>query len=143
MSFTSAMQHCPTELEYVSADDINNRVTFRALSKSGARGGYNYASLDVVTGEWHCSCKGAETNKECWHGTLLRAAFDALPAVVLARQYTTEQMIKAGTKAARMVRVYRRRSFRVLPADQVALVAARGVYLERRRAALAAAPAAA
>lgn len=137
MSFTSAMQHCPTELEYVSADDINNLVTFRAVSRSGAHGAYNYASLDVVTGEWHCSCKGAETNKECWHGTLLRAAFEALPAVVLARQYTTEQLLRAGTKAARMVRAYRGRTWRVLPADAVALVACRSVYLERKRAATA------
>jgi hypothetical protein len=143
MSFQSAANHEPGELEYVSADDINNLVTFRAVSRSGANGGYNYASLDVASGEWHCSCKGAATGRECWHASLLQAAWDAHPARVLASRYTTAQLLAAGTKAARMVRVYRRRGFRVLPADQVALVAARSVYLERKRAALAAAPAAA
>jgi hypothetical protein len=143
MSFVTAAEHCITELEFVSADDVLNIVTFRALSKSGATGAYNYASLDVVTGETHCSCKGAETHRECWHMTLLQAAFEALPAVALARQYTTEQLVKAGTKAARMCRVYRRRAWRVLPADAVALVACRAEYRRRMGLVAVAAPVAA
>lgn len=137
MSFTSAAHHEPAELEYVSADDINNLVTFRAVSVSGANGGYNYASLDVASGEWHCSCKGAATGRECWHAALLQAAWDAHPARVLASRYTTAQLLRAGVKAARMCRAYRGRTWRVLPADAVALVACRSVYLERKRAAMA------
>lgn len=132
MSFVTAAEHCITELDFVSADDILNVVTFRALSKSGVNGAYNYASLDVLTGETHCSCKAAETHRECWHITLLRAAFDALPAVALARRYTSDQLVRAGTKAARMVRVYRARTWRVLPADQIALVACRAEFLRRK-----------
>jgi hypothetical protein len=143
MSFQSASHHEPAELTFVSADDINNLVTFRAVSVSGSNGGYNYASLDVASGEWHCSCKGAATGRECWHGSLLQAAWDAHPARVLASRYTTAQLLRAGVKAARMARVYRARAWRVLPADAVALVACRSVFLERKRAALVAAEAAA
>jgi hypothetical protein len=142
MSFTTAAHHEPKELEYVSADDVLNVVTFRAPSKSQAHGAYNYASLDVVTGEAHCSCKGAETGRECWHITLLVAAFEAQPAVALARQYTGDQLVKAGTKSARMCRVYRARTWRVLPADAIALIACRYEFLRRKGVKVAASEAA-
>jgi hypothetical protein len=133
MSYVTAADHCPTELEFVSADDVLNIVTYRAISRSGANGAYNHASLDVHTGETHCSCKAAATGRECWHVTLLPAAFDAHPARTLAARYTSEQLLAAGTKAARMVRVYRRRTWRVLPADQVAVVACRAEWFRRRQ----------
>lgn len=142
MSDVTATDHEPAELEYVSADDVLNVVTFRALSKSQAHGAYNYASLDVVTGAWHCSCKGAETGRECWHASLIVAAFEALPAVALARQYTSDQLVKAGTKAARMIRVYRARTWSVLPADQISLLACRYEFLRRKGVKVAASEAA-
>lgn len=133
MSFTTASNHCITELGFVSADDIHNHVTYRALSNS-RNGEWNYASLDIATGETHCSCKGHETGRECWHCTLIRAAWEAHPARVLAAQYTSEQLVRAGTKFARMCRVYRARIWRVLPDHAVGLLACRDEYLKRTRA---------
>jgi hypothetical protein len=132
MSFVTAAHHEPAELVYLSADDVNNLVHFQAASASKANGPWNTVSLDVLTGEAHCTCKGAETNRECWHLTLVQAAWDAHPARVLASRYTTDQLVKAGTKAARMCRVYRRRTWRVLPADAVAVVACRAEWFARK-----------
>lgn len=132
MSFVTAAEHCITELEYVSADDLLNIVHYRAASKSGTNGQYNYVGLDVVTGDTHCGCKGAECGKTCWHMTLAQAAWDAHPARALASGYTDEQLTRAGHKAANMCRVYRRRTWRVLPADQVALLACRVEYRARQ-----------
>lgn len=138
MSFASAAHHEPADLIFVSADDIHNTVTFQAASASRANGPWNTIVLDVLTGESLCNCKGAEANRECWHATLVRAAWDGHPARVLASRYTDDQLVAAGTKAARMCRVYRRRSWRVLPADAVALVACRDIFLTRTRQARAA-----
>lgn len=131
MSFTTAQFHCPTELEYVSANDVQNYVTFRAVSKSGATGGYNYVSLDIITGESLCGCKGAECGKVCWHRTLVQAAFNAHPVRLEVTNYTDEQLLRAGHKAANMLRVTRRRTWRVLPADQIRLLACRVEYRAR------------
>jgi hypothetical protein len=138
MSARTAAFHCPTELVFVSADDIHNTVTFQAASASRANGPWNTIVLDVLTGESLCNCKGAEANRECWHATLVQAAWEGHPARTLAGRYTDEQLVAAGTKAARMCRVYRRRTWRVLPADAVALVACRDEFLRRTRRARAA-----
>jgi len=114
MSVATAAYHEPAELTYLSADDTNNLVHFQAASASKANGPWNTVGLDVLTGETHCTCEGAEANRECWHQTLVQPAWDAHSARQLARQYTADQLVKVGTKAARMVRVYRRRTWRVL-----------------------------
>lgn len=143
MSFQSAAHHEPTELVFLSADDIHNHVYYQAVSVSKANGPWNTAVLDVISGEIHCSCLGFQTGRECWHATLVQAAWEGHPARQLARQYTDDQLVAAGTKAARMVRVYRRRTWRVLPTDAVALVACRAEWFRRRAKASAAIPVAA
>lgn len=136
MSAATAAQHTIAELQYVAADDINNVVTFRSRSASRP-GQYNTTQLDIVTGETLCDCRGAECGKECWHVDLIAAAWLAHEAVVLARRYNDQQLSAAGRKAANMCAVYRRRCFRVLPDDQLALLACRTAYRERWAPALA------
>lgn len=137
MSARTAAEHDYSELQYVSADDVNSVVTFRARSASKV-GHYNLVKLDIVTGEILCDCRAAECGRECWHVALVPAAWLNHEAVCLARRYNDQQLRKAGEKAARMCRVYRRRSWRILPADQLALLACRTVYRERWAEALAA-----
>lgn len=134
MSFTTASHHCITELEYVSADDLLNIVHYRAVSKSKAHGEYNHVGLDIITGETHCDCKAAECGRECWHRTLIQASWDAHPARIQATGYNNEQLLKAGHKAANMIRVTRRRTWRILPADQLGLLACRAEYAARKAA---------
>lgn len=137
MSARTAAMHDHTELEFVSADDLANVVTFRARSASKV-GHYNTVSLDIATGETLCDCRAAEFGRECWHADLIPAAWLDHEAVRLARRHTDAQLAAAGRKAARMCRVYRSRSWRVLPDDQLALLACRTVYRERWAPALAA-----
>jgi hypothetical protein len=134
MSFVTAAEHCITELEYVSADDVLNIVHFRSLSASRKNGEWNHTSLDIIGGATLCTCKGFETGRECWHVTLVLAAWQAHPARVSASRYTGEQLVRAGHKAANMLRVTRTRTWRVLPSDQVQLLACRDEYLRRTRA---------
>jgi hypothetical protein len=134
MSFTTASHHCITELTFTGADDVLNIVHFRSLSASRTNGEWNHTSLDIVGGATLCTCKGFETGRECWHCTLILAAWQAHPARTLAAGYNGEQLLRAGQKAANMLRVTRRRTWRVLPADQVALLACRDEYLRRTRA---------
>ena len=143
MSAATAALHRTAELTFARADDVLNQVHYTSVSASGANGATNHTALDVITGEVLCSCKGAECGRACWHADLIAAARAAHPAVALARQYTTEQLVKAGTKAARMCRVYRARAWRVLPADAVAVVACRQEYRRRMGRAVATAEAAA
>lgn len=136
MSFTTAQYHCPSELEFVNADDLHNEVTFRSASYSQP-GGYHTTTLNVLTGERTCSCFGAKRS-ECWHQTLIAAAWDGHAARSQARRYTASQLLKAGAKARNMVEVYRARCWSTLPADRVAVVACRQEW--RERAALAHSP---
>ena len=50
MSFTTAAHHCPSEMEFVDADDRRNEVTFRSASYSQP-GGFHTTTLNVATGE--------------------------------------------------------------------------------------------
>lgn len=127
---SSAAFHEPGELTFCRADDIHNVVTFSAPSKSqpGAR---HSVSLDAQTGEVLCSCKAAECGQRCWHVELVRAAWEGTAAYRQASRLTAAQLVAAGRKAQRMVTVYRRRTWRVLPADAAMLVACRDVWWQR------------
>ena len=131
MTAQTAAYHCPTELQFMEADDLLNIVHFAAPSKSAAHK-VNLVGLDIITGETFCTCKGAECGLECWHQTLVRAAWEGHTARVLASRYTADQLTVAGRKALAMCTIYRRRCGRCLPADQVALLAARCEYRARR-----------
>lgn len=131
MSYATAAYHCPTELAFVDADDILNIVHFAVASKSDPATP-NIVGLDIITGETHCSCKGAECGRECWHQTLVQAAWDGHAARALAARYNGEQLATAARKALAMCNAYRARSGRCLPSDQVALLACRAEYRRRR-----------
>ena len=127
----TARFHCPSELAFLDADDLLNVVHYAAPSKSRP-GDANVVALDVLTGATRCTCKAAETGHGCWHQTLVQAAWDGHPARILASKYNVAQLQAAGAKASRMCRIYRRRIWRCLPADQLALLACRSEYRRRR-----------
>ena len=131
MSYATAAYHCPTELAFVDADDILHIVHFAVASKTDPATP-NIVALDVLTGETHCSCKGAQCGRECWHQTLAMAAWEGHPTRVLAGKYNDDQLSAAGRKAHTMCTVYRARCGRCLPDDQIALVACRCAYRARR-----------
>ena len=131
---STAAWHCPTELTFIRADDLHNTVTYSAPSKSKP-GTRNSVSLDLQTGETYCTCKAAEVGNRCWHVELVRAAWEGHEAFILACRMNGAQLVAAGKKALHMTIVYRRRSWRVLPADQATLLACRDVYRQRHPAA--------
>lgn len=134
MSFVTAAEHCITELTFTGADDVLNIVHFRSLSASRTNGEWNHTSLDIISGATLCTCKAAECGRECWHRTLIQASWDAHPARVQAARYSNEQLLRAGHKAANMIRVTRRRTWRILPADQIGLLSCRAEYAARKAA---------
>ncbi len=135
----SSLWHCPTELAYLDADDLTNIVHYSAASKSRP-GDANIVALDTATGASFCNCRAAECGRSCWHQALAQAAWDGSPARILAGKYTNDQLRAAGSKAAHMCRWARHRRFRVLPADQLALLACRAEYRRRFPAAAEVAP---
>lgn len=137
MSFQTASYHCPSELIFTDADDRHNEVTYRSASYSQP-GGWHTTTLNVLTGERTCSCFGAKRS-ECWHQTLIAAAWDGHAARSQARRYTAAQLLRAGAKARNMVDTYRARGWATCLADRVAVVALRQEW--RERSALAHAPA--
>jgi len=137
MSFASAAYHDPSELTFLSANEVENTVAFTAPSKSQP-GKVNTVQLCIQTGETLCDCKGAECQRECWHQTLAAASWLNHPAVCGARRLGPTQLVARGEKLANMCRQYRERIGRPLPADAVGLLAARTVWWERKRAAQAA-----
>ena len=138
---SSAAWHCPTELAFLDADDLTNIVHFAAPSAS-TPGKVNTVGLDVLTGETHCTCRAAECGRRCWHVALAQAAWDGHAARILAAKFSDQQLQASGKKAAHMCAWARHRRYRVLPADQVALLAARCEYRRRNPAAAALAEAA-
>ncbi len=134
MSIRTAAHHCPSELTFVAANEVERTVAYTALSKHQA-GRVNTVQLCLQTGETLCDCKGAECGRECWHQTLVMAAWLAHPAVCGARRLGPGQLEAFGKKLASMCKVYRERIGRPLPADAVGLLAARTVWRERLNAA--------
>lgn len=131
MSARTAAFHCPTELTFLDADDLLNIVHFTAPSSRDSAI-VNTVGLDVITGETFCTCTGAEFGRECWHQTLVRAAWDGHSARLLAARMSDDQLTVAGRKALAMCNVYRARINRPLPDDATTLVACRCEYRARR-----------
>ncbi len=137
MSARTMAQHSPAELTLAACDDTTAIVSFVAPSAS-TPGKHNTVSLDTATGAIFCDCKGAECGRECWHRDLVLQAWERHPAVLDVKWLPTDRLIRYGMKVSAMAAVYMARCGRTLPADAVAILAAR--YEFRRRAA--AAPAA-
>lgn len=81
----SSLAHCPSELQLVRLDDRLGIAYFAADSKSEP-GKVNVVGLDIQTGESHCSCTGSEVGRDCWHRSLVQAAWDghtARPALAV------------------------------------------------------------
>jgi len=128
--------HRPDDLAFRDADDRRNLVTYTAPSASHP-GETNTCTLDVLTMQASCDCRGAHAGRPRWHVALIDLAWERHPVCREARHMTTAQLAAMGLKAARMCRVYRRRTWNTLPADRVALVAARGEWRRRRPVAVA------
>jgi len=107
-------------------------VHYSAPSKSRP-GDANVIGLDILTGATCCNCRAAETNHQCWHATLVQAAWDGHPARILAARFNDDQLQASGRKAAHMTAWARHRRCRVHPLDQLNLLAARSEYRRRYR----------
>jgi len=135
MSARTAPLHRPAELTFLAADHITGIVDFTAPSGHDAER-VNTVSLDTTNGATLCDCRGADCNRQCWHRDHAAAAWLATGAMAEVRWLTVAGLVRYGRKARRMVDTYTLRVGRVLPADALALVAARSEY--RLRAARAA-----
>ncbi len=136
MSARTATLHTASELAFVAADHVTGIVHFAAPSKHET-GRVNTVSLDTTNGAIHCDCKGAECGQTCWHADHVHAAWLASPAMAQVRWLADGQLYRYGRKHRLCVDTYTRRTGRFLPADALALVAARHEW-RRRVAALAA-----
>lgn len=134
MSTLTAPLHTPAELSFHGCDDHTGIVAFVAPSEHDAAR-VNTTALDTLTGAIHCDCRGAECHRACWHADHITAAWLASPAMRAVRWLTTDQLLRYGLHHAGLVATYRARIGRALPADLVAVTAARCEW--RRRAALA------
>ncbi len=137
-----SLWHCPTELTFIDADDLTNIVHYSAPSKSRP-GAANIVALDILSGATFCTCRAAECGRMCWHAELVQAAWDGHEARLLAARFSADQLRNAGSKAGHMCAWARHRRFRVLPADQLSLLACRAEYRRRFPAAVEVAAAAA
>ena len=136
MSARTAPLHTPVELAFLAADHSTGIVEFTAPSAHDpAR--VNTVSLDTTNGETLCDCQAGECHRQCWHQDHILAAWLATGGMAEVRWLTPAGLVRYGQKHRRMVDTYARRTGRVLPADALALVAARSEY--RLRAAHAAA----
>lgn len=129
MGQKSAADHCPSELQFVDADDRRMTVTFRSASYAQP-GAFHTTTLALLSGQAACSCYGAQRGV-CWHQALIRAAWEGHEARALARRYTATQLRQVGAKAAHMIRAYRGRCWATLPADRSTVVACRQEFLAR------------
>ncbi len=141
MSVLSAPQHTAAELTFVSCDHVTGIVAFAAPSKHDAAR-VNVVSLDTTNGAIHCTCKGAECGRRCWHADHVRAAWLAIPAMQQVRWLSDAGLARHGRKVRAMVAIYAACVGRILPADALALVAARHEWRLRAARAAALAPAA-
>ncbi len=133
MSIRTAPQHTAAELAFVAADHVTGIVEFAAASKSRP-GEAHVVSLDTTNGAIHCTCKGAECGRRCWHADHVAAAWLPTPAMQQVRWLSDESLVRHGKKARSMVTIYAARIGRILPADALSLVAA-GCEWRRRVAA--------
>jgi hypothetical protein len=131
MSARTAPLHRADELRFLDACDRTNIVHFQSDSRHAAAR-TNTTGLDVLTGATYCDCKAGECHKVCWHLAAVIAAWDAEPARCEVAWLTDAQLVRYGTKAAAMLAVYRARTGRVLPMDQINVVAARAEYRLRQ-----------
>ncbi len=141
MSALTAPRHTAAELTFVSCDHVTGIVAFAAPSKHDATR-VNVVLLDTTNGAIHCTCKGAECGRRCWHADHVHAAWLASPAMLRVRWLSDAGLARHGRKARAMVAIYEACAGRILPADALALVAARHEWRLRasRAAALAPAP---
>ena len=136
MSARTAPQHTADELTLVACDHVTGIVAFAAPSKHDATR-VNVVALDTTNGAVHCTCKGAECGRRCWHADHVLAAWLAAPAMRQVRWLTDAGLVRHGRKARAMVTIYAVRTGRFRPADALSLIAARHEW--RWRAARAAA----
>jgi len=119
-------------LRFVSADTTTGIVAYATPSQHDA-GRTNIVSLDTTNGDAYCDCKAGECHTDCWHLAAVRAAWDTELATLGVIWLTDAQLVRYGTKAARMVNTYQTRVGRSLASDRLALLATRAEYRRRVR----------
>src|SRR5947207_6554731 len=109
----TATAHRPEELTFRDCDDRTSTVVYTAPTASILARRWPVV-LDVLTGATACDCWATRNGRACWHRALVAAAWDAHPAAYEARFMTSEQLLRSGVKARRMVAVYRRPAWSTL-----------------------------
>lgn len=72
MSARTAARHTADELTY---HGIRGEFAVFSATSASKPGKHNIIVRDVVTGQFHCDCKGAECGRRCWHADLLETAW--------------------------------------------------------------------
>ncbi len=72
MATRTAAQHTADELAYHGTSGEIAVFSSASASRPGAR---NFTYRDIVTGEAHCECRGAECGRRCWHLDWLETAW--------------------------------------------------------------------
>ena len=72
MSAKTAALHTADELTY---HGIRGEVAIFSAKSASKPGQHNVIVRDVVTGEYHCDCTGAECGRRCWHADWLETAW--------------------------------------------------------------------
>lgn len=96
----SSLTHCPSELTFHSAN-VGLGIVYFVADSASKPGEYNVVGLDVETGESHCSCRAGEVGRDCWHRSLVQAAWDGHRAR-LARPALTVVPVPANVSVFRV-----------------------------------------
>lgn len=96
MSARTAALHTADELTF---HGIRGEVAvFSAPSKSKP-GTRNVIVHDIVTGEHHCDCTGADCGRRCWHADWLETAWIMTQVAPFISTLSDDELLAAGTTA--------------------------------------------
>jgi hypothetical protein len=100
MSARTAALHTPDELTYHGMRGEVAVFSAKSASRPGER---NVIVRDVVTGESHCDCTGAECGRRCWHADWLETAWIMTQVAPFVASLGDDALLATGTAAkARM-----------------------------------------
>ena len=72
MSAKTAARHTPDELTF---HGIRDEVAVFSAASASRKNERNVIVRDILTGEAHCDCRGAEMGRTCWHMDWLETAW--------------------------------------------------------------------
>src|SRR5690349_9541238 len=96
MSARTAAQHTADELQF---HGIRGEVAVWSAASKSKPGQRNVIVRDVVTGEFHCDCTGADTGKSCWHGDHLETAWLMRSVAPFVAALADDELLAVGVAA--------------------------------------------